>query len=370
MGIDEANAVLHALRATEWSMVQQGVVEASRWLQAASPGDPCVETILNAVVICAEHRKWEVRHAVARLAAQSDHPTLERALARLVRDQNARVRDAAHRAAVRRRDWQNADSFGKQHEEQINAALDGIERRFGVPGREAVKRASAQIADTFARELYHETVRLLAPLAGAAEQLKARVDDPAVPRPALAQDAERIGRRVVHLKAVLDAMRAYSATPKLDFERSDIVELVSEALEVVREGPTGHLLPSRASGNGGAAKVCRGRLIQALTNIFINAVEAYEGTQRTRPVEISVESGEGSVSITIEDFGCGMSDEVAADARVLFSTSKATGTGFGLPLAVKIVESEHGGRLDITSRKGVGTSLRITLPVMHRGAPQ
>ncbi len=36
-----------------------------------------------------------------------------------------------------------------------------------------------------------------------------------------------------------------------------------------------------------------------------------------------------------------MTDEVLADATVLFSTSKPGGTGFGLPLVVKIVESEH-----------------------------
>jgi signal transduction histidine kinase len=60
-----------------------------------------------------------------------------------------------------------------------------------------------------------------------------------------------------------------------------------------------------------------------------------------------------------------MSAEAQRDALTLFATSKPNGTGFGLPLAVKIVESEHGGRLSIDSLKGSGTIVRIVIP-KHR----
>ena len=60
-----------------------------------------------------------------------------------------------------------------------------------------------------------------------------------------------------------------------------------------------------------------------------------------------------------------MSAEAQRDALTLFATSKPNGTGFGLPLAVKIVESEHGGRLSIESVKGRGTIVRIIIP-KHR----
>ncbi len=62
-----------------------------------------------------------------------------------------------------------------------------------------------------------------------------------------------------------------------------------------------------------------------------------------------------------------MSREIAQDAPKLFSTSKKEhGTGFGLPLAVKIVQSEHGGSLTIESDVGVGTTVIVILPIKQR----
>jgi energy-coupling factor transporter ATP-binding protein EcfA2 len=52
--------------------------------------------------------------------------------------------------------------------------------------------------------------------------------------------------------------------------------------------------------------------------------------------------------------------------QVIFVTHKPNGTGFGLPLAVKIVESEHGGRLTVESAKGHGTLVRISVPANTR----
>ncbi|HEY0557486.1 MAG TPA: hypothetical protein VGG20_24740, partial [Thermoanaerobaculia bacterium] len=108
---------------------------------------------------------------------------------------------------------------GKQHEDRINSILDDIEARFGSRGRDAVKRASEQIASTFSRELYHEVIKLLSPLAMSADRLRTQLSDEKTTRAELADDAARIGRRVSHLRAVLDGMRAYTAQPALTYAR-------------------------------------------------------------------------------------------------------------------------------------------------------
>lgn len=359
---DRADSVMTKLGDAEWQTTLRGVEDAERWLRALPPGDHRAEPVLEALIALAVHRKWEVRHALASLAASMSHPDFEPVLARFVLDDNERVRDAAKRAALRRRDWQNAGAFGKQHEERINATLDGIEARFGAQGRQAVKRASEQIADTFARELYHEVVKIVVPVASAAERLASRLAEKDVSPEALTEDAAKIERRVTHLKAVLDAMRAYTAVPKLRFAEEDMGEVILEALMLARDQGAAALLPSKAEGGPAAAEVAKPRMLQALTNLLMNALESYAGVPE-EPIVVRLEGGPGWIAIDITDRGCGMRRDVLAESTTLFTTTKANGTGFGLPLVKKIVESEHGGRLVLSSEQGKGTTARIVIPV-------
>jgi nitrogen fixation/metabolism regulation signal transduction histidine kinase len=371
MATDEAVAhqeLLTALNADDWSVVLEAVSVADNYIRRALIGDPKGDEIVLRLVELASHPKWEVRRAVANTAAHVPHSAFEHVLAKLAIDQNTRVKQAAEQAALRRRDSRHASTLGKQHEERINSTLDDIEARFGSKGRDAVKRAAEQIANTFARELYHEVIRLLSPLAASAERLRAHLSGASVSPEALAEETDRIGRRVAQLRAVLDAMRAYTAQPALSFQGEVLREVIQEAASVAVDGdaekPRRPVIEIDVPPDV-VVDLARGRFVQALTNVLANAVESYREVDDPKPIEVRTEVQEGLVTITVEDAGCGMSDENQRDALTLFATSKPNGTGFGLPLAVKIVESEHGGRLNLDSLKGRGTIVRITIPTHH-----
>jgi signal transduction histidine kinase len=362
------DALLNVLGARDWAVVLEGVSAAEAWLRTAIPGDPRIDQIVSRLLPLAYHSKWEIRRAVAHVAAQALHASFDDALARLAVDDNARVRQAATSAALRRRDWQNASALGRQHEDRINTTLDDIEARFGLRGRTAVRRASEQIADIFARELYHEVIKLLTPLAMSADRLRTQLSNESAPRADLATEAARIGGRVAHLRAVLDGMRAYTAQPQLAFASALLRDIIEEAVLSVRESGSGtSRQPSIAIDADGAvvADVSRVRLAQALTNVLRNAVESYQGLETLNAIVVRGKADEEQIVILVEDSGCGMSPEDLADATLLFATNKENGTGFGLPLAIKIVESEHRGRLSLESTKGRGTIVRIVIP-SHR----
>ncbi len=371
MATDEALAhqeLLAALDADDWSVVLEAVSVADNAIRGALVGESKGDEIVARLVGLANHAKWEVRRAVANAAAHVTNPAFEPVLATLALDQNTRVRQAAEHAALRRRDSRHASTLGKQHEERINSTLDDIEARFGLRGRDAVKRAAEQVANTFARELYHEVIRLLSPIATSAERLRTHLSAGNVSPGALAEETDRIGRRVAQLRAVLDAMRAYTAQPALSFQGEALREVIEEAASVAIESDTDkHPRPPIEIdvSRDVVVDLARPRFVQALTNVLANAVESYRDGNVLKPVQISAEVQEGLITITIEDSGCGMSPESQRDALTLFATSKPNGTGFGLPLAVKIVESEHGGRLKIDSLKGRGTLVRITIPTHH-----
>jgi two-component system nitrogen regulation sensor histidine kinase GlnL len=68
--------------------------------------------------------------------------------------------------------------------------------------------------------------------------------------------------------------------------------------------------------------------------------------------------------VTVEDNGEGISDDLRPHLFDPFVTTKAGGTGLGLPLVAKIV-GDHGGIIEFTSEPG-HTAFRVYLPV-YRG---
>ena len=100
-------------------------------------------------------------------------------------------------------------------------------------------------------------------------------------------------------------------------------------------------------------------------NLVMNAIDACEGHDGAVTVRTKAPADDGLACILIRDTGCGMSpDTVGRLFTAFFSTKGSKGTGLGLPVTRKIVE-EHGGRIDVDSEKGRGTTFTICLPVSH-----
>lgn len=109
------------------------------------------------------------------------------------------------------------------------------------------------------------------------------------------------------------------------------------------------------------------QLEQVFLNLTLNAVEAMpEGGNLsiiTRLESMSDENPVGCVTVEFIDTGVGMPQEQADHAFTsLLATTKARGTGLGLALVGRIVES-HRGSIRIESRVGEGTAITIQLPL-------
>lgn len=105
----------------------------------------------------------------------------------------------------------------------------------------------------------------------------------------------------------------------------------------------------------------RDKLKQALLNIVINAYQAMQNSSQAR-LEISTLDREGKVLLKIRDSGCGIDDIGLRKIFEPFHTTKPKGTGLGLAVTHKIIES-HGGRVFVESAKGAGTEFTLEFPV-------
>ena len=108
------------------------------------------------------------------------------------------------------------------------------------------------------------------------------------------------------------------------------------------------------------------QLNQVFMNLLVNAAQAIAEHGR---ITVRTAFNEKDVWVEIEDTGSGISPEHLSRIFEPFFTTKPVGkgTGLGLSLAYGIVK-KHGGKIEVSSEKGVGSKFRVTLP-RHRTAP-
>ncbi len=115
----------------------------------------------------------------------------------------------------------------------------------------------------------------------------------------------------------------------------------------------------------------RVRLEQVFMNLITNARDAVANNESAKDKNILIKTsqqqpeGEGQafVVIKISDNGCGITEDLQKRIFEPFFTSKESGKGTGLGLSViKQIVDEHGGRIEVESKEGEGTTFTVILP--------
>ena len=172
---------------------------------------------------------------------------------------------------------------------------------------------------------------------------------------------------------ILDISRIEAGKLELHEEPVDVSGLVESACRMIesRAGASrialSHILDERCKTVTGDEL----RLRQILVNLLVNAVKfTPEGGQ----VRISTrQRSDGGCSFVIADTGIGMDADGIKRALRKYCrvesalTNQREGIGLGLPLSVALTEA-HGGRLDIASAPGEGTTVTVTLPAYRCSA--
>jgi len=96
---------------------------------------------------------------------------------------------------------------------------------------------------------------------------------------------------------------------------------------------------------------------QIMWNLLLNAAEAIEGTGT---IQVSSKASEDMVQVTVKDDGCGMSNDTITKIFDPFFTTKSHGTGLGLSVVYRLLES-YNGRMDVQSQQGQGSTFTVYL---------
>ncbi|HEX7240704.1 MAG TPA: HAMP domain-containing sensor histidine kinase [Longimicrobiaceae bacterium] len=212
--------------------------------------------------------------------------------------------------------------------------------------------------------LAHEVAAPLHVIRGRAELLLRREPEPETRERNLRIIVEQIGRITLVVQNLLD----YARRREPRIERTDlgrVVDGVAEFLEgefaragveVAREGAAG----AEVDGDPHL-------LHQVFINLFMNAVQAMEGTEGRRRITVRLAEGAegdpGEVRVEVEDTGPGVPPEALPRIFEPFFTTKTGGEGTGLGLAVvRGIVEEHGGRIEAGPAPSGGARFRIAFP--------
>ena len=175
---------------------------------------------------------------------------------------------------------------------------------------------------------------------------------------------ELISHQAKRISEIIEGYLELSRESNVSYTNSvSLAAVVNEAIDVASQGFAGLIdIESHIEGDfivfGNQA-----RLVQLLTNIMRNSVEAIETLSGGKiTVSLARSAEEGMVELSIQDNGSGIPDKVMTQIFAPFFTTKKEGTGLGLFVARKVAR-DHRGRMDIRSVSGEGTTVRVSIPI-------
>src|SRR5688500_13434923 len=261
--------------------------------------------------------------------------------------------------------------------ENVNESLrKAADEREVLLKNEQSARREAEIAnrlrDEFMATVSHELKTPLNSILGWARMLKAGDLDEDQVKKALGTIIKNSETQNRLIEDLLDVARIISGKLVLEFEPVDPIELIRDAIEVVRPAAqTKHVDISQRADDGARALVIHGdrnRLLQVFSNLLTNSVKF---TPEGGKVEVSLLDDGANLKISVKDNGAGISSEFLPKVFERFrqdssASTRNGGLGLGLAIVRQLVEM-HGGSVGVQSDgKDKGSVFTVTLPARRQ----
>jgi signal transduction histidine kinase len=171
----------------------------------------------------------------------------------------------------------------------------------------------------------------------------------------------------------LDLARLESGRVQFHKTRFNITDLLFECKDIMNAKAEEEKIQIRIDASDGLPQweADRDKLKQVMLNLLSNAIKY---NRPNGSIILSATAAEANVCIIIQDTGMGIPEEALPHLfekfyRVRETEDKVAGTGLGLSICKQIVNG-HGGRIEVKSKYGVGTSFSVLLPRSGKTQPR
>ena len=238
--------------------------------------------------------------------------------------------------------------------EELKEALSK-EKKLGELQRQFVSMAS------------HEFRTPLAIIDTTAQRLKSQANNKKLTTEDTVQRVEKIRGAVQRMTRLMESTLAVARIQegklKIEIESCDIGEVVQEACTHQQDIASKHTISCDLAELPKIIQADTGAMEQILTNLLSNAVKYAPDAP---DIEVKAFAEDDQVVISVRDHGLGIdADDLQSMFERFFRAKTSTGisgTGIGLNL-VKMLVEEHGGTIDVESKKDEGSIFTVRLPI-------
>ena len=241
--------------------------------------------------------------------------------------------------------------------------------------RDAQLRQSQKLeaVGTLAGGIAHDFNNLLTAVSGFTQLAMMGVEQES----AVAEDLRQVIEAANRAGHLTKQLLAFSRKQVLQPTVLDVADVVQGLAPMLRRLLGEHIqLRTNAPNDTARVLIDRGQLEQVLLNLAINARDAMShggtlsivvGCNDRRDAPRAIDTGSGTVTITVADTGSGIPEEIRHRIFEPFFTTKEPGKGTGLGLStVYGIVKQSGGCIEVDSRMGFGTTFTISLPTATR----
>jgi PAS domain S-box-containing protein len=217
-----------------------------------------------------------------------------------------------------------------------------------------------------ARRVAHEIKNPLTPIALSAERIGRQLDRLDLP-PGTArivyECAATITKSVESVKTLVDEFSQFARFPSAQPVRSDLNEVVGEALAVFHGRLDGISIRTSFAPNLPPVNVDREQFQRVVVNLVDNAAEAMQDSL-VKTLYIATQAGVAeTVEVVVADSGVGVSSDDKEKLFLPYFSTKNRGTGLGLAIVSHIV-TEHNGTIRVEDNQPSGARFTVELPAM------
>lgn len=251
---------------------------------------------------------------------------------------------------------------------ELQMQVQNLERLF-EEAQQAIR-----LRDESLSAISHDIGQPLAALRLTAESLQAEVSESSAPRaPDLVPEIRRISVATEQMAAMIGELSDLSRLRmgrelQLQLQEVELAALVKSEVEAQRKAAGRQRIRIESGGEDLHGLWDQTRLRRVISNLLNNAIK-YSSGRGEIVVELEKEHRDGRewALLVVRDQGVGIP---AADLPYVFDwfhrapnvVGRFAGSGIGLPGAKQIVE-QHGGKIEVESEEGRGTTVRVLLPL-------